>query len=37
MPPPYLELLSGTGIILERSAKEEIETRVIRDISNGRY
>ncbi|KAI5846278.1 hypothetical protein DFP73DRAFT_383338 [Morchella snyderi] len=36
LPPPYLELLSGTGIILERSAKEEIETRVIRDISHER-
>lgn len=35
-PPPYLELLSGTGVILESSAKGEIETRVIRDRSNER-
>lgn len=35
-PPPYFELLSGIGIILESSAKEEIEKRIVCSGGDGR-
>lgn len=37
-PPPYFEFLSGSGIISENSAREEVERRVVCDESgDGRW